>query len=276
MSGKLDCDKKSLNDETMTEAQADAAARACIASVKQPFSAYGTASAARDIEQVRLALGYDKINLWGASYGTRLAQAYARLPGPGALADPGRRGRPRPGDSGRWDATARPRSTWCLPSARPTRPATPPSPTCAASLPPSARGGHRRQARPARPAHGAPGQARHDLGPLPRHRPQHPVQRARCAPPALPDPQRLPGPLGTVRGAPQRHHRLFGRRPRGPAAAPGRGVRRRRAAHDPGPAGRRRLAAHAAALDPDRRHVRDGQCGAGAAGRAHPRSPSRC
>jgi pimeloyl-ACP methyl ester carboxylesterase len=78
LSGKLDCDKTALNDETMTEAQADAAARACIASIKQPFSAYGTASAVRDIEQVRLALGYDKINLWGASYGTRLAQAYAR------------------------------------------------------------------------------------------------------------------------------------------------------------------------------------------------------
>jgi len=78
LSGKLDCDKKAGNEETMTEAQADAAARACIAAVKQPFSAYGTASAARDIEQVRLALGYDKINLWGASYGTRLAQAYAR------------------------------------------------------------------------------------------------------------------------------------------------------------------------------------------------------
>ncbi len=78
MSGRLDCDRKTSNDETMTEAQADAAARACIAAIKQPFSAYGTASAARDIEQVRLALGYDKINLWGASYGTRLAQAYAR------------------------------------------------------------------------------------------------------------------------------------------------------------------------------------------------------
>jgi pimeloyl-ACP methyl ester carboxylesterase len=78
LSGKLDCDNKAPNDETMTEAQADAAARACIAAIKQPFSAYGTASAVRDIEQVRLALGYDKINLWGASYGTRLAQAYAR------------------------------------------------------------------------------------------------------------------------------------------------------------------------------------------------------
>lgn len=78
LSGKLDCEKKPANEETMTEAQADAAARACIASVKRPFSAYTTANAARDIEQTRLALGYGQINIWGASYGTRLAQEYAR------------------------------------------------------------------------------------------------------------------------------------------------------------------------------------------------------
>lgn len=52
--------------------------RACIAAAKVPFADYTTANAARDIEHVRVALGYDKINLWGASYGTRLAQAYAR------------------------------------------------------------------------------------------------------------------------------------------------------------------------------------------------------
>ncbi|MDP3671565.1 MAG: alpha/beta fold hydrolase [Telluria sp.] len=77
LSGKLDCDNDPA-DERMSEAQADAAARACIASIKQPFAAYTTEAAARDIEQVRLALGYNKINLWGGSYGTRLGQAYAR------------------------------------------------------------------------------------------------------------------------------------------------------------------------------------------------------
>ncbi len=77
LSDKLDC-PRGADEEALTPAQQDAAARACIASVKRPFSAYGTASAARDIEQVRLALGYDAINLWGASYGTRLAQHYAR------------------------------------------------------------------------------------------------------------------------------------------------------------------------------------------------------
>ncbi|WP_426209968.1 alpha/beta fold hydrolase [Massilia sp. TWP1-3-3] len=77
LSDKLDC-PAIANEETMPAAEQEQAARNCIAAVKRPFSAYGTASAARDIEQVRLALGYDTINLWGASYGTRLAQHYAR------------------------------------------------------------------------------------------------------------------------------------------------------------------------------------------------------
>ncbi|MES2320574.1 MAG: alpha/beta hydrolase [Pseudomonadota bacterium] len=77
LSGKLDC-PRTPNEESLTEAESDAAARACIAAIKQPFSAYSTDNATRDIEQVRSALGYDAINLWGASYGTRLAQSYAR------------------------------------------------------------------------------------------------------------------------------------------------------------------------------------------------------
>jgi pimeloyl-ACP methyl ester carboxylesterase len=77
LSGKLDCDTRPAN-ETMTEAQVDAELRDCIAHIRQPLAAYTTANAARDIEQVRLALGYGKINLWGGSYGTRLGQAYAR------------------------------------------------------------------------------------------------------------------------------------------------------------------------------------------------------
>jgi len=77
LSGKLDCDSKPPR-ETASEAEVDAEVRACIARIRQPFAAYSTANAARDIEQVRLALGYRKINVWGGSYGTRLGQAYAR------------------------------------------------------------------------------------------------------------------------------------------------------------------------------------------------------
>ncbi len=77
LSGKLDCEKK-LSEEELSEAEIEREAELCIASIKQPLAAYTTANAARDIEQVRVALGYGKVNLWGASYGTRLAQAYAR------------------------------------------------------------------------------------------------------------------------------------------------------------------------------------------------------
>lgn len=42
---------------------------------------YRTIDAADDLEDVRKALGYDAINLWGASYGTRLALEYLRRHG---------------------------------------------------------------------------------------------------------------------------------------------------------------------------------------------------
>ncbi|WP_420129518.1 alpha/beta hydrolase [Longimicrobium sp.] len=39
---------------------------------------YGYQELAQDIEAVRRALGYERLDLWGASYGTRAAQVYAR------------------------------------------------------------------------------------------------------------------------------------------------------------------------------------------------------
>jgi pimeloyl-ACP methyl ester carboxylesterase len=77
LSGKLDCENKPAH-ETMTDAELDVEVRLCIAKAAKSFTPYGTDSAARDIEQVRRALGYEQVNLWGGSYGTRLAQAYAR------------------------------------------------------------------------------------------------------------------------------------------------------------------------------------------------------
>lgn len=47
---------------------------------------YRTVDAADDIEAVRVALGYGRINLWGASYGTRLALEYLRRHGDHARA----------------------------------------------------------------------------------------------------------------------------------------------------------------------------------------------
>jgi len=42
------------------------------------LSLYTTAHAIADIDDVRAFLGYDRVLLWGGSYGTRMAQAYAR------------------------------------------------------------------------------------------------------------------------------------------------------------------------------------------------------
>ncbi|WP_229459324.1 alpha/beta fold hydrolase [Massilia cavernae] len=83
LSGKLDCPSKPEH-ETMNDDQLDAEIRNCIAALGKPYAAYTSANAARDLEQVRRALGYGKVNIWGGSYGTRLGQAYARA-FPGAV-----------------------------------------------------------------------------------------------------------------------------------------------------------------------------------------------
>ncbi|HYD78826.1 MAG TPA: alpha/beta fold hydrolase [Paucimonas sp.] len=77
-SGKLDCEStKSLDERPLAEQERIVAA--CLRDLARPYAAYNTENAARDIERVRSALGYGQINIWGGSYGTRLAQAYARL-----------------------------------------------------------------------------------------------------------------------------------------------------------------------------------------------------
>jgi pimeloyl-ACP methyl ester carboxylesterase len=45
---------------------------------KADLRQYTTSIAVRDLDAVRQALGYDRINLYGGSYGTRVAQHYAR------------------------------------------------------------------------------------------------------------------------------------------------------------------------------------------------------
>jgi pimeloyl-ACP methyl ester carboxylesterase len=54
--------------------------RACRDSLEQiaDLRHYGTANAMNDLEEVRAALGYDKINLYGVSYGTLAALDYLR------------------------------------------------------------------------------------------------------------------------------------------------------------------------------------------------------
>ena len=77
LSGKLDC--ASLQAvEDLPEAEQGAAIEACMRSLNRPFRVYNTENSVRDLERIRESLGYRQVNLWGASYGTRLGQAYAR------------------------------------------------------------------------------------------------------------------------------------------------------------------------------------------------------
>lgn len=76
-SGKLSCDFDQL-DDNLNEAEQEKFIADCLGNLNAPLQHYTTASAARDLDAVRQALGYGQINVWGGSYGTRLGQAYAR------------------------------------------------------------------------------------------------------------------------------------------------------------------------------------------------------
>lgn len=73
LSGEEDID---LSDEEIVERF-----HACAAEIAETadLTQYGTDRWAADLDAVREALGYEKINLYGVSYGTRAAQAYTRL-----------------------------------------------------------------------------------------------------------------------------------------------------------------------------------------------------
>jgi pimeloyl-ACP methyl ester carboxylesterase len=73
-SGLLDC--PSLQTAVTADAQR-AAAAACANIIGGQRSFYSTGEHAEDLEAVRAALGVDKIALFGVSYGTKLAGAYA-------------------------------------------------------------------------------------------------------------------------------------------------------------------------------------------------------
>jgi pimeloyl-ACP methyl ester carboxylesterase len=51
---------------------------ACLAKLGQRVRFYTTSNAVRDLDEVRAALGYDQIDLYASSYGTRVAQHYLR------------------------------------------------------------------------------------------------------------------------------------------------------------------------------------------------------
>jgi pimeloyl-ACP methyl ester carboxylesterase len=79
-SNRLDCaqDEDLLNRASDT--QIGASTHTCLASLasRADVAWYTTSLAVQDLERVRAALGYARINLYGSSYGTRVAQHYLR------------------------------------------------------------------------------------------------------------------------------------------------------------------------------------------------------
>lgn len=65
--------------EVLTDAEALAILKECPKSLNADVRFYTTEIAMTDLNEVRAALGYDVINLYGASYGTRAALTYLRM-----------------------------------------------------------------------------------------------------------------------------------------------------------------------------------------------------
>ncbi len=79
-SNPLNCALQEDDLYQASEQQIQEEARRCLAAL-QPHAQveyYDTSMAVRDLEQLRATLGYGRINLYGVSYGTRVAQQYLR------------------------------------------------------------------------------------------------------------------------------------------------------------------------------------------------------
>jgi pimeloyl-ACP methyl ester carboxylesterase len=68
----------SLDETAMLTVQADMACRDRLVSEGVNLAAYTSAENAADVNDLRIILGYDEWNLWGGSYGTRLALTVMR------------------------------------------------------------------------------------------------------------------------------------------------------------------------------------------------------
>ncbi|MDF3012814.1 MAG: alpha/beta fold hydrolase [Cellvibrio sp.] len=81
-SNPLRCEQLTPDDLKLPEAVQTEKHLALMKSCAEKYQAnanfYTTVYAVQDLDAVRSALGYDKINLWGGSYGTRVALEYAR------------------------------------------------------------------------------------------------------------------------------------------------------------------------------------------------------
>ena len=72
LSSAIDCEELQHGTAAFADAEAD-----CAAQLGAADNLYGTGDVAMDTEAVRAALGYDKVDYWGASYGGEDVTAYA-------------------------------------------------------------------------------------------------------------------------------------------------------------------------------------------------------
>jgi pimeloyl-ACP methyl ester carboxylesterase len=78
-SNRLDCAFPDESDVTFADPQKlQEIVRACLGGLPGDPRYYTTSVAVRDLDDVRAALGYQKLSLYGVSYGTRVAQHYMR------------------------------------------------------------------------------------------------------------------------------------------------------------------------------------------------------
>ncbi|MEZ5443762.1 MAG: alpha/beta fold hydrolase [Lysobacterales bacterium] len=79
-SAKLGCTQLEMDefDREVTDADMQQLARTCLAELTVDPIPFTTEDAVADLERVRQALGLSQLNLFGGSYGTRMAQRYAK------------------------------------------------------------------------------------------------------------------------------------------------------------------------------------------------------
>jgi pimeloyl-ACP methyl ester carboxylesterase len=76
----LQCDAEGLDPLVAAGAALDKKmVHDCLATLPKDLSHFNTVNTVRDLELVRESLGYDKINIYGGSYGTRLGLVYMRM-----------------------------------------------------------------------------------------------------------------------------------------------------------------------------------------------------
>jgi len=77
-SHSLHCSQSPQDLATLPDEQLAVALKTCLSRLDADPRFYTTSIAMDDLDQVRSALGYDQVNLYGASYGTRAALTYLR------------------------------------------------------------------------------------------------------------------------------------------------------------------------------------------------------